>query len=145
MDYKAVMIDILRQHRLREAALANTKAMILDKEAEIRSIKGANPEREPVRRSGNGQEDKLLNLIVERDTLRGVYKINKAYVDQVQRGLNALDDEERRIISAFFIDRKAGVSTDICEMLNCEKSEAYRRRDAALRKITIACYGVLEL
>ena len=58
--------------------------------------------------------------------------------------LAVLDDEERLILDKFYIHRAKGNVGDLCERLNVEQSTVYRKRDNALRRFTIALYGVTE-
>lgn len=143
MDYKVIMVDALRAYRQKEAAMVNIRARLDEIDAELKAIRSANTD--GIKVKSGIRSDRVLNLIVERDDLRVAYRLAKSHIERVNRGLQVLDEAERKVIFAFFIDRKAGVSTDICDILHCEKSEAYRKKDAALRKLTVACYGITEL
>ena len=61
----------------------------------------------------------------------------------VEGGLSVLDDEDQLTLELCFIHKVKGSIDDLCYRLNLEKSTAYRRRDQALRRFTLALYGPL--
>ena len=145
MDYRKFMIDDLGRHRQKVCALHNLKERIIALETELRAIKGADPSKITVKGGGNAEADKRLNLIVERDNLKRNYGIVKRAVDCVDAGLMTLSDKERATLDLFYMDRPHDHVAKVCELWQCEQAEAYRKKDEALRKLTIACYGVTEL
>ena len=68
----------------------------------------------------------------------------RLWVAQVDKALAVLDDEERLVLDRFYIHRAKGNVGDLCERLNVEQATVYRKRDSALRRFTIALYGVTE-
>ena len=145
MDYRRCMIDDLKQHTQRKCALVNLKENILGIESEIKAIKGADPSKVSVQGGGNKRDDKLIAKIVERDNLKRNIKIVYEAVKRIERGLATLDPVEKQVIDLFYLNRRAGHVEAVCELCKCESAEAYRKKDEALKKLTIAVYGVVEL
>lgn len=86
----------------------------------------------------------MLSNIVHRDELKRRLKEANLWVAQVDKALAVLDDEERLVLDKFYIHRAKGNVGELCERLNLEKTAVYDRRDKALRRVTIALYGVTE-
>ena len=86
----------------------------------------------------------MLDNITCRDDLKRKLKEARLWVEIVEGGLSILDDEERLALELCFIHRAKGAIMELCERLNVENSTAYRRRDDALRRFTMALYGALE-
>ena len=59
-------------------------------------------------------------------------------------GLSVLDEEERLTLEYCYIYKVKGSINELCYRLNVDKSAAYRRRDLALCRFTLALYGPLE-
>lgn len=86
----------------------------------------------------------MLSNIVHRDELKRRLKEAGLWVVQVDKALAALDDEERLVLNRFYIHRAKGNVGELCERMNLEKTAVYDRRDKALRRFTIALYGITE-
>ena len=145
MDYRKIMIDDLGKHRQRVCGLKNLREKIIAAESELRAIKGADPSKITVAGGGNAEADKRIALIVERDNYKRNYAIIKRAVDVLDEGLRTLTEQERKTLELFYMDRPHDHVGKVCELWQCEQAEAYRRKDEALRKLTIACYGITEL
>ena len=145
MDYRKSMIDELSKHRQRVCGLKNLKEKIIAAESELRAIKSADPSKVSVRGGGNADADKRIALIVERDNYKRNYAIIKRAVDVLDAGLATLSEQEKKTLELFYMDRPHDHIGAVCEIWQCEQAEAYRKKDEALRKLTIACYGITEL
>jgi hypothetical protein len=139
------MIDDLKQYRQRKCGLVNMREKIQTLESEIRAMKGADTEKISVRGSAARVDDKLIDLIVERDQLKRNYIITDRNVKQVDRAMETLDEKEKKTLELFYIDRPHGHVNLVCELWGCEYAEAYRNKDDALKKLTVACYGIAEI
>ena len=85
----------------------------------------------------------MLSNIVHRDELKRRLREARLWVEIVDSGLSVLDDEERLALELCFIHKVKGSIDDLCYRLNVDTSAAYRRRDLALRRFTLALYGPL--
>lgn len=64
------------------------------------------------------------------------------WLDQLDRGLEALTEEERTVLDMLYIHPKKGNPGRLCEILQVEQSSVYRRRDRALSKLNLALHGL---
>ncbi len=143
MDWKREAIDKLKNYAAHREALENIPKELQRLESVytgIRSTAG----RATVSGGGGSREDALLSNIVHRDELKRRLKEARLWVTTVDKALAVLDDTECLMLERFYIRRSKGSIDDLCEQLNVEKATVYRRRDAALRRFTIALYGVAD-
>lgn len=146
MDWKSTAVQRLKDYEARKKAVSLLNEQLENLEAQFTAIKGARTDAEPVRGGdGNRREDMLLSNIVLRDELVENKRIAEREVAITEKGLAVLSEEERKILEAFYIARPYNHILRLCEALNVEKSEVYRRKNAALDKFTIACYGVVKI
>ena len=76
--------------------------------------------------------------------LERAYNLTKSAVDQVDSALNQLTEEERKILERLYMNPSKGNVLRLCEELNIEQATVYRWRDSALKRFTIALYGITE-
>ena len=146
MDWKSAAIQRLKDYETRKESVRLLAEQLENLNAQFTAIRGAKTDGEPVRGGdGNRREDMLLSNIVLRSELAENKKIAEREITITEKGLAALSDEERRILEVFYISRPYNHILRLCEALSVEKSEVYRRKNAALDKFTIACYGVVKI
>lgn len=146
MKRQTEAVSLLREYRSRKAALANIPEQIKALEAEFTGIKSATTDGTPVSgTNSNKREERLLNNIARRDSLKLEYEIAARLANVTERGLDVLNERERRILDVFFIDRPANHVQLLCDEFFVEKTKLYTMKDEALNKFTRACYGVVEL
>lgn len=144
MDWKREAIDKLKCYEVRREALENIPKEIKRLESVYTGIRSATTDGTPVSGGGSTREDSMLSNIVHRDELKRRLKEARLWVAQVDKALAVLDDEERLVLDRFYIHRAKGIVGELCDRLNLEKTAVYDRRDRALRRFTIALYGVTE-
>lgn len=145
-DWKPVAIQRLKSYEARKISLEQIKAQLNALDMQFTAIRAAKTDGEPVSGTmSNRREDMMVDNIQKRDELKANYKIAKREIEVTEKGLNALTKEERRILELFYVLRPYDHVGQICGEQNIEKSEAYRRKDSALRKFTMACYGVIDV
>lgn len=144
MNWKREAIDKLKNYEAHREALKNIPMEIKRLESACAGIRSATTDGTPVSEGSSTREDFLLSNIVHRDELKRRLKEARLWVTQVDNALAALDDEERLVLDKFYIHQSKGVVDDLCGQLNIERATAYRRRDSALRRFTIALYGITD-
>ena len=144
MNWKRDAIDKLKNYEAHREALENIPKEIKRLESAYAGIRSATTNGTPVSGGGNTREDSMLSNIVHRDELKRRLKEARLWVAQVDKALAVLDDEERLVLDRFYIHRAKGNVGELCERLNVEQATVYRKRDSALRRFTIALYGVTE-
>ena len=144
MNWKREAIDKLKNYEAHREALENIPKEIKRLESAYAGIRSAATDGPPVSGGGDTREDSMLSNIIHRDELKRRLKEARLWVSMVDRALAVLDDEERLVLDRFYIHQVKGVIEDLCGRLNVEKATVYRRRDNALRRFTIALYGVTD-
>lgn len=145
MNWKREAIDKLKNYEAHKLALESLPKEIRRLESSFAGIRSATTDGTPVSGGGGStREDVMLSNIVHRDELKRRLKEARLWVSMVDKALAVLDDEERLVLDRFYIHQVKGVIEDLCGRLNVEKATVYRRRDNALRRFTIALYGVTD-
>lgn len=142
MNWKYEAIDKLKGYEAHKAALISIPEEIERLESAARSIRSATSDGTAVSGGGNKREDMLLSNIVLREELERQLERAKQWVSVVERSLETLTSDERRILDLMYMNRQKGNVEKLCAELNIEQASVYRRRDVALRTFTIALYGI---
>lgn len=144
MKWTECAIQDLRKYNYLVTSIENIPKRIEALEYAFENIKGATISPVPIKGGTSQHEDKLLDNIVERQRLQMLYTVDKMLLDIIERGLNALDENERLVLERFYINRHKDHVERLMEELNYEKSAIYELKDRALYKFTIAMYGIME-
>ena len=134
--------DLRNYNRTLEAqASLDEKIAMLESKIGVKAMSMS----EPVMGGTSKVEDKILNNMVERERLKFNLDTVNTLVKITERGLSALNTEERTVVDAFYINDIDCALSELCGIMNISKSQVYRIRDSALYKFTISCYGILDL
>lgn len=144
MNWKREAADKLRNYEVHKLALENLPKEIRRLESAYTTIRSATTDSTPVSGGSCTREDMMLSNITHREELKRRLKEARLWVSIVDRALSVLDDEEKTVLDRFYIHRAKGNVVELCERLSLEKTAVYDRRDKALRRFTIALYGVTE-
>jgi hypothetical protein len=146
LNWQKISIERLREYETRQQALELIPEQIAALKLQSVSIRSAKTDGTPTRDgSGNKREDALINNIVMREELEKNYKIAKKEVNITEKGLSGLNAEQKKILYRFYINKSRGHVELLCEELCLERSRVYSLKDEALKKFTLACYGVVEI
>ena len=144
MNWKIESMEELREYEAKRTAVESIPQeirQIQDQRAKL----GGSGNTVPVTGGGSRWEDRQINLIVRLDKLSTSLKLAQEWVEKVERGLKILNAEERMILDRFYINPAKGNVDRLCGDLHLEKTAVYNRKDAALRKYTLARYGCIEI
>lgn len=144
MNWKQESKEELREYEAKRTALESIPIDIAQLRSEMSRLGGGSSSI-PVKGGGSKWEDKQINLIVKCDKLETSLAYARSWVEKVERGLAVLSPEERLILDRFYINPAKGNVDRLCGDLHLEKSAVYDRKDAALRKYTLARYGCAEI
>lgn len=145
MNWQKISIERLKSYENRQQALSNIPEQIETLEMSLTSIRAAKTDKVPVKEGGNKREDALINNIVMREELSRNLEITKREVEITDKALRQLTKEEVKILDRFYINKVRGHAERLSEELNIERSRVYELKDDALKKFTIACYGIVEI
>ena len=145
MNWKFEAIEKLKEYTARKNAITSIPEEIKRLEEEARRIRSAATDATPVKGGGSTREDMLLDNIVHREELQRRLSDARRWVDIVDGGLAVLSDEDRLVLDRFYIHPARGNVDRLCGELGLEDARsAYKRKDKALRKFTVALYGTCE-
>ena len=145
MDWKTMAIDDLREYNARRQSLEILPLQIMEIEAEMTGIRSSGNMASVSVSGGSGsREDVLISRLVKKEKLQGNLDRAKLWVKFMDKGLAALTEDERHILDRFYINPAKGNVDRLCEELFVEKTALYKRKDAALRRFTVALYGCAE-
>ena len=135
MDWKLCAVDDLRQYKQIKIGILNSKERL---RMINRTVK--NSPYSP----GSGQrrlDATLINALVEGERLGRNIASAEQIIKLTERGLGALDDEERKVLEKLYMANTPKTSSLIAKELGYEVRTLYRLRDRALQKFTLAMYG----
>lgn len=143
-DWKISAIEKLKQYEAKQQALEIIPMQIAEIESTMTSIRsGANIA--PV--SGGkstGKENMLLSCIVQKEELQRNLDRVKLWIEFMEKGLNILDQDERKLLDRFYITGGRRAAEDLAGEFAADVKTIYAWKDRALRKFTIALYGCVE-
>lgn len=144
MNWKYEAMDKLKLYEAKKQSLQSIPKEIAQVRLMRRGIRSASSDSTPVQGGGSRREDMLLSSVVKEQELEWSLELAQKWVSSVEAGLAILTDEERLVLDRFYIHSGKGNVERLCEELHLEKSQVYSRKDAALRRFTIALYGDVE-
>lgn len=143
MIWKNEAVSRLKSYQSKKLALENIPLEIRQQVLALTSIRSADPDSAPVR-GNSSREDAMLNSMVYRGELEESLLRTKLWVDATDRALGVLNQEERILLERFFIYAEPKAADRLAGDLCMDVKTIYRRKDEALRKFTIALYGMAE-
>lgn len=143
MNWKKEAENELRQYADLCTSLVNIRERMESVEAAMTAIKGSSSS-VPVQGGGNRYEDNLLDLLVEKDRLKNLYRVNRQRQSIIKRGLDALSDTESKVLNRFYIQNMKYSAAIDClrEEIGYEERQINRIRSTALYHYTIAEFGL---
>ena len=144
MNWKFEAIEKLKEYTARKNAITSIPEEIKRLEEDAQRIRAASTDATPVQGGGSAREDMLLSNIVHREELQRRLSDALRWVDIVDAGLAVLSDEDRLVLDRFYIHPMRGNVDRLCDELAVEKAAVYKRKEKALRRFTVALYGLME-
>lgn len=140
-SYKDWLIEDLRSLERNRFAVEQLKAELKTLDARFTALKATDYDKIPGSAGGNIQEDKMLTAIAKKDELEHDLNATALHVEDMERLLTVLEDDELTVVQKMFIQRQRGAAQKLGDELHLEKSQIYRIRDQALKKLAQARYG----
>ena len=123
MNWKQEAVKDLQNYQKRKTALKNM--------------------RQAIHHTG-GMEEWMLNNIIKRERLKSNIAATQAWLALIENGLQALTDQQRDILTEFYINRNPGHVERIMERYHMEKSKVYNQKNQALYDFTLLMYGIAD-
>ena len=144
MNWKQEAIKDLQNYRKRKAALENMRQAIHLLGEDYCSLKGISMDSVSVQGNTGGTEAWMLNNIIKRERLKTNIAATEAWLALIENGLRALTDQQREILTEFYISRNPGHVERLAERYHMEKSRVYEQKERALYDFTLLMYGVTD-
>jgi DNA-directed RNA polymerase specialized sigma subunit len=90
--------------------------------------------------SGAEPDDKICNLIFEKDRVTELLKKNQKKLNAAQKALTNMDDNQRKMLKMSFDD--SFNEEDILSTFNISRRTYYRMKNNAIRKIGRQLWGI---
>lgn len=137
-------IDDLRAINYWTEFLRHSEERLAALDADIASIHSALKDATPVQGGTSTAEDRLISNIDERGRLEANINSVNVRLKAIRGALDTLTADEQLILDRFFINRVDRYIDRLCDELNIEQAQVYRRKDEALRHFTKALYGFVD-
>lgn len=141
MNWKIEAIEKLKLYEAKRQALKSIPEEAARLKSCMSSIRSASSAASPVSGGGSKREDMMLSNIVQREELKRSYDQAKRWVAAVNGALSVLTQEERNILTRFYITPEKNAADRLAVDLQVDVKTVYRKKDDALRKFTVALYG----
>lgn len=142
MDWKKAAIEDLEQYPYRKLAIRNLSERIEALDSVLHSAGGGGIGRvgHAPRDAMRGQEE-MIERLCEREWLQRNLELNEVMVRQIERGLAALEKEQRMVLQRLYDKRERGAAQRLALELHIDRATVYRLRDEALCAFTLAMFG----
>lgn len=131
----------LREYEAKKKSLENIPDQIRELEEKMTSIRSQTADSVSVKGGGGSRDDAYLNNIVARDRLSANLEDNRRFVSRISNAISILTDDEKKILTRFYIVPERGVAYNIASEKNVDHKTVYHWKDEALEKFTTAMYG----
>lgn len=146
LNWSVFAVQRLRDYEDRKTAVENITEQIKALEQRFTAIRSATTDGTPVQGGNeNKREEMLIRNIAEREELKNNLDIITREIEVTEKALDTLTEEEKLILRRFFILRQKGYVERLCDELFVSKTRLYQKKETALKKFTLACYGIVEL
>lgn len=146
LNWSVFAVQRLRDYEDRKTAVENITEQIKVLEQRFTAIRSATTDGIPVQGGNeNKREEMLIHNISTREELKNNLDIIKHEIAVTEKALATLTEEENLILTRFFILRQKGYVERLCDELYISKTRLYQKKEVALKKFTLACYGIVEL
>lgn len=144
-DWEKHSIDDLREYGALKESLGTLPEEIRALEEDMQLVKGTRYDKTPVEGGASGYEERLINYIDRKGRLEQNLDLARAKVERIERGLSVLTENERLVLTRFYIQREARYLDRLCGELGYEKTAVYGLKNRALKRFTLAMYGVVDI
>lgn len=141
MNYKKWLIEDLQNLERMKFAITQLQEELYTVEAEYAAIKATNYDKMPSGSGDNIQEEKLLTAIAKKDQLAANLKYTQRHVADMERILDQLPDDERRIIECMVVSGGKYAADSLADELGYERRQIYNKRNAALAHLAQLRHG----
>lgn len=140
MNYIWEAKDFLKHYREYENANKNLIDKLNKLNAELEGYKPINYSDMPHGSGEASPDDKLCNMIFERDVTKNCLVVNKNEINDCEKILCGLNEEQRKILTMSYIDELPEIQ--IMHKLNVSRANYFRKKGEALRSLARQLFGI---
>ena len=144
MNWKQEAVRDLQNYRKRKSALENMRQAIELLDDDYCSLKGVAMDSVCVQGKTGSTEEWMLHNIIKRERLKANIAATQAWLQLIENGLHALTDQQRDILTEFYIYHEPGHVERLMERYHIEKTKVYEQKNQALYDFTLLMYGVTD-
>lgn len=144
MNWKAEAMEKLQRYDAMRLAAVNIPEEMERLEIDLQSIRSARSDTIRVSGGAGKREDAILSNIIQRQELARNLRQAQIWLQATDRALTTLNSEEKLILHRLYICPEKSAITRLSSELGVDASNIYRRRDRALKRFTLAYYGIDE-
>lgn len=144
LDKKSAAVEALKDYASMEYIINNHSDEMLMARTNMTAIPSAALTGLPHQRNPYSGEARLAASLDEIDVLRERYRRALEYMEWFRPAWDALTDDERFILTEFFLREdinKTEAIGNISDRLYIERSWVYKKKDAAITRLTLLLYG----
>lgn len=141
ITYRDLLVNDLQKMRNWQFSVEQMTEELRTLDEEYATIKATDYDKMPGGSGENIQEEKIITAISKRDQKRHELELTKLKLADMERLLDQLNDEERKIIQETVIDRKSYYN--VSHEQEVDISTISRRRNSALNKLCQLRHGAV--
>lgn len=141
MNYKKWLIEDLSNLERCKFSIMQMSEELATLEAEYAAIKATDYDKMPSGSGTNTQEEKLLTALAKKDELTLNLKVTKRKVADMERLVNQLPSDEKRVVERMFINKEKYAGDNLAEELDCDTTTVYRIKNRALLHLAQMRHG----
>lgn len=139
MNYRKWLMEDLQNLERYKFSVLQMQSELETLEATMTSIRATDWDKIP---GGSGtQTDKMLTAIAKKDELSANLKATSKFVEDMERLVSELPDDERRIVERMYIHREKYAVENLTAELGYETAHIYRLKNQALLHMAQMRYG----
>lgn len=143
MNYKQWIIPYLVHYQDYMDFLDSATRRIAELDAQVGLVRASRTDKIVVKGGGDAGDAQIIESLAEREELRWKLMVTRSKIKWVERGLNKMGTQERRILQLFYISPSRDKVQRIMDELHIEKSQVYRLKDDALQHLARVLTGLL--
>lgn len=141
MRWDRELVDKLKEHPYKLKAVKNLTERIYQLESSLYNVSVLTDQEPVIGNSGKTVEDKHINTLMEIEELKLSLKETKREIKWIEKSMECLDDLEKTIIYAFYIQKIRYCREYLQRELGYSQTQIYRIREQALKKMCVSMYG----
>lgn len=144
LDKKTAAVDALKDYASMDYIIHNHRDDLEEAQSKMTALPSASLARLSKQMNPKAGEARLAASLDEIDVLKERYRRALEYMEWFSPAWDALTEDERFILSEFFLRediRKTDAIFNIGDRLHIERTHVYRKKEKALEHLALLLYG----